>query len=212
MKINYKLDLRVVLVALTVTTLAMSAWVLYLQHHTNQRKQHEAMAYALQQEQQPEPTEPTPVEAPEPPKETEVVKETAPVPEPAPSEPVEPTPAPEPEPAPVSTDRQALMSAAGIPIEDQSYAESIMNKESTWCYKRMNGDHRPCESIPQPSVKQIGDRAYGLCQSLPATKMATAGADWLTNPVTQLKWCNSYAAKYGGWAESHQFWLKNKWW
>jgi hypothetical protein len=41
--------------------------------------------------------------------------------------------------------------------------------------------------------------AYGLPQALPGSKMATAGADWRTNPVTQLRWMRSYvAARYGG--------------
>lgn len=40
--------------------------------------------------------------------------------------------------------------------------------------------------------------AYGIPQALPATKMATAGADWRTNPLTQIQWGLSYiAAKYG---------------
>jgi len=40
--------------------------------------------------------------------------------------------------------------------------------------------------------------AYGLPQANPGTKMASAGADWRTNPVTQLKWMHGYAlARYG---------------
>lgn len=35
--------------------------------------------------------------------------------------------------------------------------------------------------------------AYGLPQSLPGSKMASAGADWATNPVTQLRWQLGYA-------------------
>jgi len=45
--------------------------------------------------------------------------------------------------------------------------------------------------------------AYGIPQSLPASKMASAGADWKTNPVTQLKWMNSYVLRrYGSWANA----------
>jgi len=40
--------------------------------------------------------------------------------------------------------------------------------------------------------------AYGIPQSLPASKMAAAGADWQTNPATQIRWGLSYiAATYG---------------
>ena len=40
-----------------------------------------------------------------------------------------------------------------------------------------------------------------------AASMATAGADWQTNPVTQLRWCSGYANRYGGWAGAYNHWL-----
>lgn len=40
--------------------------------------------------------------------------------------------------------------------------------------------------------------AYGIPQALPGTKMASAGADWQTNPRTQITWGLGYiAARYG---------------
>lgn len=40
--------------------------------------------------------------------------------------------------------------------------------------------------------------AYGIPQSLPASKMASAGADWRTNPATQIRWGLGYiASTYG---------------
>jgi hypothetical protein len=40
--------------------------------------------------------------------------------------------------------------------------------------------------------------AYGIPQSLPAAKMAAAGADWRTDPATQIRWGLGYiAATYG---------------
>lgn len=40
--------------------------------------------------------------------------------------------------------------------------------------------------------------AYGIPQSLPGNKMASAGADWRTNPATQIAWGLGYiAGKYG---------------
>ena len=40
--------------------------------------------------------------------------------------------------------------------------------------------------------------AYGIPQSLPAAKMAAAGADWQTSPATQIRWGLGYiAATYG---------------
>jgi hypothetical protein len=34
--------------------------------------------------------------------------------------------------------------------------------------------------------------AYGIPQSLPASKMASMGSDWRTNPITQIRWGLSY--------------------
>jgi hypothetical protein len=47
--------------------------------------------------------------------------------------------------------------------------------------------------------------AYGIPQALPASKMATEGADWMTNPETQIRWGVKYiASRYktpcGAWA------------
>ncbi len=40
--------------------------------------------------------------------------------------------------------------------------------------------------------------AYGIPQALPGSKMASAGADWQTNPATQIKWGLGYIkAVYG---------------
>lgn len=40
--------------------------------------------------------------------------------------------------------------------------------------------------------------AYGIPQALPASKLATAGSDWRTNPVTQTRWLLRYVhGRYG---------------
>ena len=40
--------------------------------------------------------------------------------------------------------------------------------------------------------------AYGIPQALPGTKMSSAGADWATNPRTQIVWGLGYIeARYG---------------
>lgn len=49
--------------------------------------------------------------------------------------------------------------------------------------------------------------AYGIPQSLPAGKMASAGSDWRTNPRTQIRWGLGYIGeRYGSpcaaWAHS----------
>lgn len=40
--------------------------------------------------------------------------------------------------------------------------------------------------------------AYGIPQSLPASKMASAGADWRSNPITQIRWGIGYIAQTYG--------------
>jgi hypothetical protein len=58
----------------------------------------------------------------------------------------------------------------------------LWNRESQWKYNANN-----------PSSS-----AYGIPQALPGSKMASAGADWATNPVTQIKWGLDYIAdRYG---------------
>lgn len=54
--------------------------------------------------------------------------------------------------------------------------------------------------------------AYGIPQSLPGSKMASAGADWMTNPVTQIRWMDGYVkARYGSWANANAFQRSNNW-
>jgi len=64
-------------------------------------------------------------------------------------------------------------------------------RESNWNYRATN-----------PS-----SGAYGIPQSLPAEKMASAGDDWRTNPATQIRWGlgyihNRYGTPTRAWAHS----------
>ena len=70
---------------------------------------------------------------------------------------------------------------------------ALWQKESGWNHFALN--------------KSSG--AYGIPQSLPAEKMASAGADWATNPATQITWGLGYIeARYqtpcAAWAHSQQ--------
>lgn len=89
------------------------------------------------------------------------------------------------------------MRAAGISDADFGYVDYIISHESGWNYHAVN--------------RSSG--AYGLPQSLPAGKLASAGADWRDNPVTQLRWANNYAVgRYGSWEDAYRFWVTNHWW
>lgn len=89
------------------------------------------------------------------------------------------------------------MARAGISSSDYGYVNFIIERESHW----------------NPLAKNGYSGATGLCQALPGSKMASAGSDWATNPITQLRWCNGYAVgRYGSWAKAYQFWTTNHWW
>lgn len=50
--------------------------------------------------------------------------------------------------------------------------------------------------------------AYGIPQALPGSKMAAAGADWRTNPATQIRWGLGYIRdRYGSPAAAYRAWL-----
>jgi hypothetical protein len=54
------------------------------------------------------------------------------------------------------------------------------------------------ESGWRTDANNPGSGAYGIPQALPGSKMASAGADWKTNPVTQIRWGLDYiAGRYG---------------
>ncbi|MFJ6212732.1 transglycosylase SLT domain-containing protein [Streptomyces sp. NPDC092296] len=68
---------------------------------------------------------------------------------------------------------------------------AIITRESGWSYTATN-----------PS-----SGAYGLVQALPGSKMASAGADWRTNPATQIKWGVSYMnSRYGSPCGAWAYW------
>lgn len=54
--------------------------------------------------------------------------------------------------------------------------------------------------------------AYGIPQALPGEKMASAGADWATNPETQIRWGIGYVAgRYGSPCGAWQHSEENGW-
>ncbi|GAA2775939.1 transglycosylase SLT domain-containing protein [Kitasatospora aburaviensis] len=72
----------------------------------------------------------------------------------------------------------------------------IVKRESGWDYTATN--------------KSSG--AYGLVQALPGSKMASAGADWRTNPATQIKWGLNYMnSRYGSPCGAWSFWQSHHW-
>ncbi|WP_112470193.1 transglycosylase SLT domain-containing protein [Streptomyces triticisoli] len=68
------------------------------------------------------------------------------------------------------------------------------------------------ESNWNVSATNASSGAYGLVQALPASKMASAGADWKNNPKTQIKWGLDYMeSRYGSPVGAWKFWQANGW-
>ncbi|MGI5357132.1 transglycosylase SLT domain-containing protein [Streptomyces sp. CA-252508] len=83
-----------------------------------------------------------------------------------------------------------------VPGDQFQCFSNIVDHESTWNYRAQN-----------PS-----SGAYGLVQALPGSKMASAGADWQTNPATQIKWGLNYMnERYGSPCGAWSFWQANHW-
>lgn len=73
---------------------------------------------------------------------------------------------------------------------------TLWEKESNWKTTAMNAS----------------SGAYGIVQSLPASKMATVGPDWETNYQTQIKWGLNYIKeRYGSPSAALGFHLANNW-
>jgi hypothetical protein len=71
-----------------------------------------------------------------------------------------------------------------------SCLNDIWTRESGWRYNAENASG-----------------AYGIPQALPGSKMASAGADWATDPTTQIKWGLGYIqGRYGDPCSAWAFW------
>ena len=77
---------------------------------------------------------------------------------------------------------RVLMPEYGFSASQWSCLERLWIGESGWNYRAENSS----------------SGAYGIPQSLPASKMASVGSDYRTNPVTQIKWGLGYIkSSYG---------------
>jgi|GEM_PF-2446964 hypothetical protein len=85
--------------------------------------------------------------------------------------------------------------------------------------KGLNGQQWSCldqlwqrESKFEITVSNPRSGAYGIPQALPASRMASAGADWRTNPVTQITWGLGYIdVRYGSACNAWAHWIRNGW-
>jgi hypothetical protein len=81
-----------------------------------------------------------------------------------------------PDPGTAQSTAYSIMGSFGF--SPQTYfgcLQDIWNRESGWRYDAENASG-----------------AYGIPQALPGSKMASAGADWQTDPATQIRWGLGY--------------------
>ncbi|GAC1391532.1 MAG: hypothetical protein NVSMB46_04400 [Candidatus Saccharimonadales bacterium] len=113
----------------------------------------------------------------------------------------------------IRDDKTSVMAAAGISPGDFAYVNYIVSRESGWCATKWQGEYGGCPNDYEALHSSGSSYGYGLCQSTPAGKMANAGADWATNPVTQMRWCSGYAnSAYGGWGGAYSHWMSHGNW
>lgn len=112
-----------------------------------------------------------------------------------------------PAPQPVLNPNQQLMQDAGIAESDWPAVDYIVSHESGWCQYKWEGEGYCPPGYAETYSEENQHVGYGLCQSTPAIKMASAASDWRNNAVTQLKWCSAYAqSRYGGWQAAQAHW------
>jgi len=126
-------------------------------------------------------------------------------------------PAPAPAPAPAAAPAPALAPAPPVAVDDpaaaQAYAASQLGTYG-WA-----ADQMQClttlwtkESDWKTTATNASSGAYGIVQSLPAEKMASAGSDYLTNFRTQINWGLNYVKeRYGSPCGALNFHYANNW-
>ena len=83
---------------------------------------------------------------------------------------------PAPDPGTAQSTAWNMMSSFGFDPNTQfGCLDNIWTRESGWRWNAANASG-----------------AYGIPQALPGSKMASAGADWQTNPATQINWGLGY--------------------
>ncbi|MGJ7452239.1 hypothetical protein [Aquipuribacter sp. MA13-13] len=91
---------------------------------------------------------------------------------------------------------QSLLGSYGWGGDQWSCLDNLWEKESNWNHTAAN-----------PSSS-----AYGIPQSLPGSKMASAGSDWETNPETQIRWGLGYIEdRYGSPCSAWEHSRANNW-
>lgn len=91
---------------------------------------------------------------------------------------------------------KAMLSQYGWGADQWGALQDLWNRESGWSV----------------TAKNPSSGAYGIPQALPASKMKSAGADYLTNATTQIKWGLGYIkSRYGTPGAANAFQRSHNW-
>ncbi|MDJ1113652.1 transglycosylase SLT domain-containing protein [Microbacterium dauci] len=127
------------------------------------------------------------------------------------------TPSPTPTPPPVSTTKTTGSASTWAPpfvTPDPGTAQGIAYDMVT--ARGWGDDEFAClvalwkkESGWRVNAYNASSGAYGIPQSMPGNKMASVGADWETNPATQITWglgyiSGRYGTPCGAWSKSQR--------
>lgn len=122
--------------------------------------------------------------------------QNAPSASPAPKVTPKPTVKPKPRHEPSVAEAKAYALARLGPTQYACLADIVKHEDGTWDPYRTNSS----------------SGAYGIPQALPGSKMATAGADWRWNRITQVKWMIGYVnRRYGSACQAWVFWQRVHW-
>lgn len=125
------------------------------------------------------------------------------------SMPASPTPEPTftPSPAP-SASRTTAVKAVPTISEARAWAKRKIGSRQFACLDVL----WERESGWRTKARNKSSGAYGIPQALPGDKMAKAGADWRTNPVTQVKWGLGYIkGRYGSACNAWEHFTQRGW-
>lgn len=106
-----------------------------------------------------------------------------------------PVDVPVPDPGSAQAIAEDMLPSFGFDHSQFGCLVELWNRESGW---RVNAEN--------------ASGAYGIPQALPGSKMITAGADWATNPATQIRWGLGYIKdRYGTPCGAWGFWEAHGW-
>lgn len=98
-------------------------------------------------------------------------------------------------PMPIGGDKGAILTAAGVPSDQQFYADFVIARESGWNLTAHNAGG-----------------CLGLGQACPGSKLTNACPNWSTDAICQIQFFDRYSKRYGSWSGAYNFWIANHWW